>query len=138
MLYDLTSRVSIVPTLLPQVADEGASHDGTAVDTLGFASATVLFEVGTVADAGALAAPLIEESATGVGAWTTVPAARLIGGALPAISGSNDAAVYQRGITGQTKRYLRVVTGAITGGGAGEVPVAASVILGHAKVDDPS
>jgi hypothetical protein len=128
-MYDLSSRISIVPSLLPQIADEGASHDGAAVDTRGFNSVTFEFAVGTVADSGALAAPLIQESDDGESNWGAIAAARLIGGALPAISGSTDDAVYRRGLKGSSKRFVRVVTGTIGGGGSGEVPVSASVIL---------
>jgi hypothetical protein len=88
-------------------------------------SAIVVFVTGTITDG--THAGAIEESDTGTGGWTAVPAARLTGSA-PSITSADDDTQFEVGVR-LSKQFLRATlttSGATTGGAS-----AAVVVLGE-------
>lgn len=119
-LYDDTSaRMTIVPV----ARAASATVNGTAVDMAGnrnnFRTALLTVTAGSVTDGSH--SITIEESDTGVGAWTTVAAGDLSGTSPIVIAAAGQNAVYRLGYNGG-KRFLRAVmvsTGTTVGGTIG-------------------
>jgi hypothetical protein len=112
-LYD---ELLIRRTVSPATRANGTVN-GVAVNLgpTGADSAVVAFVTGAITDGSHAAA--IEESDTGTGGWTAVPAGRLQG-AVPTITTSDNNTQFEVGVT-VAKQYLRAVvvtTGATTGG----------------------
>lgn len=106
---DIKQTQDVQNSLAP--AARTASANGSGVDLANFASATVVFVVGTITDG--THTPSVEESDDNT-AFTAVAAADLIG-SISALASNTNQRVGYRG----TKRHLRAVVtvaGATTGG----------------------
>jgi hypothetical protein len=123
VIYDDTVvRRSVSPAVVTNGTINGAAVN---LGQYGAESAIVAITTGAVTDGSHAFA--IEESDTGVGAWTAVPVGRLTSAA-PAVVTANSNALYEIGVT-PLKAYLRVVvvtTAATTGG-----LLAAVVVVGE-------
>lgn len=122
-IYDsVVTRRSVSPAVRTNGTVNGAA---VSVVAYGSDSAVVVVATGTITDGSH--AVSIEESDTGTGSWTAVPAGRLTGTA-PTITATDDDAQFEVGVL-TSKAFLRVVvvtTGATTGGA-----VAAVVVIGE-------
>jgi hypothetical protein len=120
-LYDNTvGRFAVAPAVRTN-----GTVNGPAVNlgTWGADSALVVVVTGTVTDGSHAVA--IEESASGTGGWSAVPAGRLTAAA-PTITSANGNTQFETGVT-PAQPFLRVsvtTTGATTGGALAAVIVA--------------
>lgn len=125
-LYDSTVvRLSVAPALRAN-----GTVNGSAVNlgSWGADSAIAVVITGAVTDGSH--AVSIEESDTGAGNWSAIPAGRLTGAA-PTVTSANGSTQFEVGITpAPNKPFLRVVavtTGATTGGILAAVIVAGEI-----------
>jgi hypothetical protein len=124
-VYDqVVSRLSLAPA-----ARTNGTANGTAVNlgAYGAESATVNILTGTITDGSH--AFSIEESATGTGSWSAVPAGRL-STAVPTVTSANSNTQFEVGVlaSAQFLRVNCVTTGATTGGLS-----AAAVVVGDVQ-----
>jgi hypothetical protein len=121
-IYDsIVARRSISPAVRTNGTLNGAAVN---LGAYGAESAIAVVASGTVTDGSHVVS--IEESDTGTGSWTAIPAGRLSVTA-PTITSANSDAQFELGIT-PAKAFIRVVlvtTGATTGG-----LLAAVVVIG--------
>lgn len=113
-LYDKATKVAPVSTLAPQAVT--AAVNGATVDLQNFEAATVVFNLGAFTGTTPTATLDIQDSPDGA-VWTSVVAANLIGGALPAAAAvipANTPALVKRGYIG-IQRYLRACVTAVSG-----------------------
>lgn len=121
-IYDeAVARLTVAPA-----ARTNGTVNGTSVNlgTYGSESALVVVLTGTVTDGSHAVA--IEESATGTGSWSAVPAGRL-SAAAPTVTSANGNTQFEVGVLASLQ-FLRVnvvTTGATTGG-----ILAAAVVAG--------
>ena len=110
-LFGATNATVAAQSLYPQWHLN--SVNGAVVDLLNSETATVIFVVGQITDG--THTPTVEESDTGVGAWTTVGAGDMIGTLAVLATGVAQVVKYIG-----VKRYLRCYTtvagGPVTGG----------------------
>lgn len=110
---DLYNNLSAATTLAPAVRTESAN--GTGVDLQGYEGALVIVQAGTVTDG----THTIEVQESIDNSTFTAVSDGDLQGTEPAITSSNDEAVYEIGYRG-TKRYIRAVvtvTGSPSTGG---------------------
>lgn len=120
---DQNNETRVVQTVAPAAALT-ATTTGTAVDTVGFRSATAVIAAGVATD-GTFVATLEESDASGSG-YTTVAAGDL-SGSFASVTSATDEVTQEVGYLG-TKRYLRVVlTETVSSTGASIVAV---IVLG--------
>lgn len=126
-------EITAAATLLPLVANDDSEGTGTAVDLLGYETATALFLIGASGDtlSGSVKfLPTLQESDDGTG-WTDVAAADLDGTLTLVDGASDDETIQAVGYLG-SKRYLRAFydfTGTHTNG----CPLAAVIVRGAPK-----
>lgn len=116
-LYEnVTGRLSV-----QCVNRTNTTANGTSVPLLGSDGGSLLIIAGGITDGSH--AVTLEESDTGTGGWTAIPAARVEGGALPTLTSAGANTVQNRGFNA-VKGFVRgvvTVTGATTGGAVGVV-----------------
>lgn len=126
-LFDaIRSIVSVRP-----VASTGATHNGVAVDTLGYNSGMAVIEIGaaTGAPTSLTVDAKVQESDTSGGTYTDVSGAAIT----QQTAGSKSAQIRVEGLGTSRKRFLRlVVTTAFVGGTSPTIPVVGTIQLGRA------
>jgi hypothetical protein len=132
-MRDLAHNIAVRPVIVPAVnTDLGTTPlVGTVIDRLGFESLTYGIITGTLSDADATYAVLMEESDVSNADFTAVADDDLIG--TEAAGGFNygdDGETRKLGYVGN-KRFTRL-TITPTGANSGNSPIAAVAILGHA------
>lgn len=128
LMNDVTPKVAIAPV----VATDNTALVSAVIDTLGYNSATFVIATGTLADADATFAVLLEEGdASDLSGGNAVADADLIGTeALAGFTFADDSETRKLGYKG-SKRYLRLTV--TPSGNTGNAPIAAIAILGHAN-----
>lgn len=133
MMRDLASNIAIRPVIAPAAnTDIGTTPIvGTVIDRLGFNSVVYAIVTGTLSDADATYAVLLEESDASGSGFTPVVDAYLTGTEAEAsFTFADDGEARKLGYRG-TKRYTRL-TITPTGANSGNSPIAALAILGDA------
>ena len=128
-MRDLYNNISIQKVIAPVVVSDNTAAVGTVIDRLGFESVTFAIATGTLADADATFAVLLEESNASGSDFAAVADADLIG--TEAAAGFNygdDGETRKLGYIG-AKRYLKLTV--TPSGNSGSAPIAAVAILGH-------
>jgi hypothetical protein len=100
---DLTSSIAVLASIAPAV--QTATAKGTAVDSAGYESVTVIINAGAVAGSGNFTPKLQESDTTTDGDFTDVAAADLVGSFPSQLEASSVVTVGYRG----AKRYVRPV-----------------------------
>lgn len=130
-MRDLASNIAIRPVIAPVVVGDNAAAVGTVIDQLGFDSLTYGIVTGTLADADATFAVLLEESDASGSGFTAVADADMIGTEADAgFNYADDGETRKLGYVGH-KRYTRLTI--TPTGNSGSAPIAAVAILGHAN-----
>lgn len=113
------SHVKVAPSIPLAAITSNTTTNGTAVDLdqsgQDFRVATMVVATGTLTDGNY--AFKVQESSTGTGGWTDVPADRLQG-SVPTAAATDDNKVYEVGVV-PNERYIRAVctsTTVTTGG----------------------
>lgn len=135
MMRDLYSNIGVRAVIAPAAnADLGTTPlVGTVVDKAGFRSVTYVIALGTLSDANATYAVLLEESDASGSGFTAVADEYLAGTEADAgFTFADDAEVRKLGYLGN-KRYTRL-TITPTGADSGNSPIAAVAVLGHPEV----
>jgi len=135
-MRDQANNIAIRPVIMPAAnADLGTTPlVGTIIDRQGFESLTYAIITGTLSDANATFAVLLEESnAANMDGAAAVDDADMIGTeAAAGFTFANDGVTRKLGYIGH-KRYTRL-TITPTGADSGNSPIAAIAILGNAAV----
>ncbi len=131
-IYD---NVGVSKSLVPQSDTGGSAVNGSAIDTLGFNTAMLVFESGAVSGAPTTTsiAVKVQESANGSSGWGDAldNTGTVIGGTVTAASTQLLARIEGLGLN--RKRYLRVVeTTTFSGGTSPAVLVHGNILLGRA------
>lgn len=130
-MRDFASNIAIRPVIAPVVVGDNAAAVGTVIDRLGFESLTYGIVTGTLADADATFAVLLEESDASGSGFTAVADADMIGTEADAgFNYADDGETRKLGYAGH-KRYTRLTI--TPTGNSGSAPIAAIAILGHAN-----
>lgn len=132
LMNDIDPKVAIAPT----VATDNTALVGEEIDRSGYDSLTFVIATGTLADADATFAVLLEHADDdGAGApdsFAAVPDEELVGTeALAGFTFAEDTVCRKLGYIGGKKWTRLTVT---PSGNAGNAPIAAVAILGHANV----
>ena len=132
LMNDIDPKVAIVPT----VATDNTALVGENIDKTGYDSVTFIIAAGTLADADATFATLLEhadDNGSGApGAFAAVPDDELVGTeALAGFTFAEDKKCRKLGYIGGKKWTRLTVT---PSGNAGSAPIAAVAILGHPNV----
>lgn len=132
-MQDLMNRIHVVPAIAPQVGTTDAAMVSAIIDRQGYESATFAIATGVLTDADATFAVLLEDGdAANLSDNVAVPDEQLIGTeALAGFAFGDDGESRKLGYRGN-KRYLRL-TITPTGNAAGNAPISAVCILGHAN-----
>jgi hypothetical protein len=133
--HDLYHNVAVVQLLKPQSIND-TDTKSSILDTAGFQSAALLFNMGvfTGADADSFVLPTFQESDTTVdGDFTTVAAADLHGAFTLVDSTSEDETSQYVGYKGN-KRYIRLLANFTTGSGG----VSAALMSVTGLLGDPT
>ena len=132
MLYDLYNNISVKRVLSPVSVADTTAQVGEVVDTLDYNSIVFAIATGSIADADATFAVLLEESDASGSGFTAVADADLIGTeALAGFQFDDDNETRKLGYKG-TKRYLRLtITPAAN---ASAALLSAVAIMGHPRV----
>jgi len=130
-MRDLASNIAIRAVIPPAVVSDNTAAVGAVIDRRGYDSLTYVIATGTLADADATFAALLEESDASGSGFTAVADAEMIGTeALASFNYADDGAVRKLGYIGH-KRYTRLtITPAANSGSA---PFSAVAVLGHAS-----
>lgn len=130
-MRDLASHIAARPVIAPAVISDNTAAVGTVIDKLGFESVVYVIATGTLADADATFAVLLEESDASGSGFTAVGDGDLIGTEADAgFTFANDGVTRKLGYVGN-KRYTRLTV--TPTGNSGSAPIAAVAILGHAR-----
>lgn len=132
MMRDLASNIAVRPVIAPAAnTDLGTTPlVGTVIDRLGFNSLVYAIITGTLSDANATYAVLLEESDEDDANFSAVADEHMTGTeAAAGFTYANDVVARKLGYCG-TKRYTRL-TIAPTGADSGDSPIAAVAILGN-------
>ncbi len=128
-MRDLANHINPKPVIQPVVVSDNTAQVGAVIDRLGFDSLTYVIETGTLVDADATFAVLLEESDVSGSGYTTVAAGDLIGTlALAGFTFAADGVCRKLGYIGN-KRYTRLTI--TPANNASAAPLAAVAILGH-------
>lgn len=128
-MRDLFHNVHATKVIPPVVVSDNTAQVGTVVDRLGYESLTYVISTGTLADADATFATLLEESDAEGSGFAPVADGDLIGTEAEAsFDFSDDGQVLKLGYIGN-KRYTRLTI--TPTGNSGSAPIAAVAILGH-------
>lgn len=135
-MKDLYNNITVRPVIAPAVnTDLGTTPlVGAIIDHRGYESALYVISTGTLSDANATYAVLLEESNdSGMSGANEVADADMHGTeATAAFTYANDGVVRKLGYKG-SKRYTRL-TITPTGADSGNSPISAVAILGHPAV----
>jgi len=130
-MRDLASNIAIRAVIAPAVVADNTAAVGTVIDRRGFDSLAYVIATGTLADADATFAVLLEESDASGSGFTAVADADMIGTeALASFTYADDGAVRKLGYIGH-KRYTRLTI--TPTGNSGSAPLSAVAVLGHAS-----
>lgn len=130
-MRDFASNIAIRPVIAPVVVGDNTAAVGTVIDRLGFESLTYGIVTGTLADADATFAVLLEESDASGSGFTAVADVDMIGTEADAgFNFADDGEIRKLGYIGH-KRYTRLTV--TPTGNSGSAPIAAVAILGHAN-----
>ncbi|MFG1282275.1 hypothetical protein [Xanthobacter autotrophicus] len=130
-MRDLASNIAIRAVIAPVVVSDNTAAVGTVIDRLGFDSLAYVIATGTLADADATFAVLLEESDASGSGFAAVADADMIGTeATAGFTFADDGKVRKLGYIGH-KRYTRLTI--TPTGNSGSAPIAAVAILGHAS-----
>ncbi|ODN68850.1 hypothetical protein [Methylobrevis pamukkalensis] len=128
-MRDLYSNVGIRAVIAPVVVGDNTATVGTVIDRAGFESVTYLIATGTLADADATFAVLLEESDASGSGFAAVDDVHLLGTEADAgFTFADDGEVRKLGYRG-LKRYTRLTI--TPTGNSGSAPIAALAVLGH-------
>jgi hypothetical protein len=132
-MHSIYDDVAVSKSIAPQSDSGGSPVDGSAVDTIGYETAMIVFEAGAISGAPSATsiAVKLQESADGSTNWGDAldNTGVAIGGTLTA-AGVLLARIEGLGLN--RKRYLRAVeTTTFTGGTSPAVPVHANILLGR-------
>lgn len=133
-MRDLASHLAIQPVIAPAANTnlDATPLVGTVIDKLGFESVTYAIVTGTLSDADATYAVLLEESDASGSGFAAVADADMIGTeAAAGFTFADDGETRKLGYVGN-KRYTRL-TITPTAANSGNSPIAAIAILGHAR-----
>ncbi len=136
-MRDLMNNIHPLPAILPAVVADNTAQVGPVIDRLGYEAVAFAIITGTLADADATFAVLLEESETGAfgGEENAVADADLIGTeALAGFTFADDDESRKLGYKGH-KRYLRMTI--TPANNTGNAPLAAVAILGR-PLDRPT
>lgn len=117
-----TAHISLLPLI------RTATAAGTAVDTLGCNSVTVVFLCGTWTDGTHTLS--LTECDTSDGSFTAVAAGNIDGTLTAVSSAATDDVAQQVGLIGKCKRYIKAVV-TVTGSPSTGATIGAGVILGN-------
>jgi hypothetical protein len=128
-MKDMMNAIHPVVAVAPYVATDNTAAVGSAIDRLGYDSATFVIATGTLADADATFAVLVEESDASGSGYEAVADGDLIGTeALAAFTFAADGATRKIGYRG-IKRYLRITV--TPSANTGNAPLCVIALLGH-------
>lgn len=131
MRRDIASNIGTAVAIAPVVVTDNTAAEGNVIDTAGFGSMAFVIATGTLADADATFAVLVEEGdEAGGGDMAPVADSDLIGTEAEAgFTFAADGETRKIGYVGN-KRYVRLTV--TPTGNSGNAPIAAVAILGHA------
>jgi hypothetical protein len=135
-MRDISTTLSVTPTILPAAGRTNGTVNGTSVDLANFDNAVVVVHAGVITDGSHVVT--VEESDVSGSGFTTVAAADLVDGDLDGVKtptlttggGNGGSRTHEIGYVGR-KRFIRAVvvtSGATTGGF-----IDASVVRGTPK-----
>lgn len=129
---DLLNHINPLPAIAPVVATDNTALVSAVIDTKGFESLTFVIATGTLADADATFAILVEDGdASNLSDNAAVGDDQLVGTeALAGFTFAADGAARKIGYIGG-KRYVRLTI--TPAGNSGNAPIAAMAILGHPR-----
>ena len=129
-MRDLTNNIATKVAIAPVVATDDTALVGNVIDVQGFGSCTFVIATGTLADANATFAVLVEEGdESNLSDAAAVADADLIGTeALAGFTYADDGETRKIGYAGAC-RYVRVTV--TPSGNGGNAPIAAVAVLGH-------
>lgn len=128
-MKDMMNQFHPVVAIAPVVATDNTALASSALDRIGYDSVTFVIATGTLADADATFAVLVEECDTSNGVYTAVADGDLIGTeALAGFTFAADGATRKIGYRG-IKRYLKLTV--TPSANSGNAPLAAVAIMGH-------
>lgn len=129
-MRDLAHNLAVRAVIAPAVTSDNTAAVGAVIDKLGFESLMYVIATGTLADADATFAVLLEESDASGSGFGAVADADLIGTEAEAgFTFANDGVVRKLGYVGN-KRYTRLTL--TPSGNSGSAPLAAVAVLGNA------
>jgi hypothetical protein len=131
-MRDLANNIAVRPVIAPAAnTDLGTTPlVGTVIDSLGFESLVYAISLGTLSDADATYAVLLEESDASGSGYTAVADDDMVGTEAEAgFTFADDGEARKLGYIGN-KRYTRL-TITPTGADSGNSPISAVAILGH-------
>lgn len=130
-MRDFANNIAVRPVIAPAVVGDNTAAVGTVIDRLGFDSLTYLILTGTLADADATFAVLLEESDEDNANFTAVADGDLIGTeAAAGFNYADDGEARKLGYIGH-KRYTRLTV--TPTGNSGSAPIGACAVLAHAR-----
>lgn len=107
MMFDLMNRVDVKRAISPVSVADNTAQVSQVLDVRNYSAAALLIATGSIADADATFAVLLEESNTSGSGYTTVAAGDLIGtAALAGFTFADDDKARKIGYRG-SKRYIR-------------------------------
>lgn len=129
-MHDLHNRIHPVPAIPCTRSTDNVPLVSAIIDTLGFGSLTFILLTGTLADADATFAVLLQDGdAADLSDAATVPDAELIGtAALAGFTAADDAKTRKVGYAG-FKRYVRLTV--TPAGNSGNADIGAVAVLAH-------
>ncbi len=132
-MHSIYDNVAVSKSIAPQSDTGGSAVDGSAVDTIGYETAMIVFEAGAISGAPSATsiAVKLQESADGSTNWGDAldNTGTVIGGTITA-AGVLLARIEGLGLN--RKRYLRAVeTTAFTGGTSPSVAVHGNILMGR-------
>ncbi|KAF0136862.1 MAG: hypothetical protein FD152_839 [Xanthobacteraceae bacterium] len=129
-MRDCVNSVAIRPVIAPAVIGDNTAAVGTVIDRVGFESLTYGILAGTLADADATFAVLLEESDEAGSGFAPVADSDLIGTeAAAGFTFADDGEARKLGYVGN-KRFTKLTI--TPTGNSGSAPIAAFAVLGHA------
>jgi len=131
-MQDLFNNTHPAPCISPAVVSDNTAAVGTVTDRQGYDSLTYVIATGTLADADATFATLVEHSDASGSGFEAVADSDLLGTeANASFAYSDDDKTFKIGYRG-TKRYVRLTV--TPANNSGSAPLAAVALLGHPNV----
>lgn len=127
-MQDIMNNINPRPVIAPQIGTDNTAMVGAVIDRLGYDSLTYVIQTGTLADADATFAVLLEESDAQGSGFAAVDDKDLIGTeALAGFTFAADGVCRKLGYKGG-KRYTRLTV--TPANNTGNAPISACAILG--------